>query len=481
MTLKKKAVNGLAWSFLDNFFVQGINIIASVILARLLSPREFGLIGMVTIFIALGQSFADSGFKQALIRKKECTQADYSTVFFFNLSVGIAWYLLLLIASGSIATFFNEPELSIILPVFGLGVIAQALALVQTIQLTRRIDFKLQTKISSIASLFAGTIAILMAFLGYGVWSLVALMLIRYVLNTLFLWIWNAWKPSLIFDFFSFKEMFGFGSKLLLVGLIDTTYRNIYLAVIGKFFSAADLGYYTRADQFKQLPSQNITTVIQRVSYPVLSSIQNDTSRLKASYQKLIKSTMLISFLLMIGLAAVAKPMVLTLIGEQWMISAEYLQLLCFGAMLFPLHALNLNMLSVQGRSDLFLRLEIIKKALAVPIIIIGINYGIKVMIMAMIVNSFIAYYLNSYWSGRFIGYSMLEQVRDILPSFMLASAVGIVVWIIGYLFETTPLITLVMQIAIGALLTISLSEMIQLDSYLFIKRTVLEYITKKI
>lgn len=480
MSLKQKTVRGLAWSFLDNFVVQGVNFITGVILARLLSPREYGLIGMVTIFIALGQSFADSGFGQALIRKKECTQADYSTVFFFNLSVSIAWYLLLLIASGPIATFFNEPELSIILPVFGLGVIVQALSLIQTAQLTRRIDFKLQTRISAVASVLSGIIAILMAFFGCGVWSLVALMLIRYTLNTLFLWIWNAWKPSWVFDVLSFKELFSFGSKLLAVGLIDTTYKNIYLAVIGKFFSAADLGYYTRADQFKQLPSQNITTVVQRVSYPVLSSIQSDTLRLKAGYQKLIKSTMLVSFVLMIGLATVAKPMVLTLIGEQWLVSAEYLQLLCFGAMLYPLHALNLSMLNVQGYSDLVLRLEVIKKALAVPVIIIGINYGIKMMIIAMIVNSFIAYYLNSYWSGRFIGYSMLDQIKDILPSFILASVVSIAVFFTGYFIVASPLITLSIQIIVGALLTIGFAELVQLDSYSYIKRTVLDQISGK-
>lgn len=473
-------VKGLAWSFLDNIVVQGVGFITGIILARLLSPREFGLVGMVTIFIALGQSFVDSGFTQALIRKKECTQADYSTVFFFNVLVGIAWYILLLVSAGSIAGFFSQPELTGLVPVLGLGVVINAFSIIQTTQLTKRIDFKLQTRISVVSSILSGIIAVVLAFRGFGVWSLVVLSLARNILNTLFLWFWNKWKPSLVFDLTSFKKLFGFGSKLLLVGLIDTTYRNIYLAVIGKFFSAADLGFYTRADQFKQLPSQNLTAIVQRVSYPVLSSISDDFPAMKSAYKKLIKSTMLISFVLMIGLAAVAEPMVLTLIGEQWLVSAEYLQLLCFGGMLYPLHALNLNMLSVQGRSDLFLRLEIIKKALAVPVIIVGINYGIKVMIMAMIVNSLIAYYLNSYWSGRFIGYSMLEQVRDILPSFLLASTMGLAVFFTGHLIAASPIITLAVQILVGALLTIGLAELIQLDSYTYMKRTVLDQIKRK-
>ncbi|MCF8345872.1 MAG: lipopolysaccharide biosynthesis protein [Bacteroidales bacterium] len=480
MSLKQMTVKGLAWSFLDNIVVQGVGFITGIILARLLSPREFGLVGMVTIFIALGQSFVDSGFTQALIRKKECTQADYSTVFFFNVLVGIAWYILLLVSAGSIAGFFSQPELTGLVPVLGLGVVINAFSIIQTTQLTKRIDFKLQTRISVVSSILSGIIAVVLAFRGFGVWSLVVLSLARNILNTLFLWFWNKWKPSLVFDLTSFKKLFGFGSKLLLVGLIDTTYRNIYLAVIGKFFSAADLGFYTRADQFKQLPSQNLTAIVQRVSYPVLSSISDDFPAMKSAYKKLIKSTMLISFVLMIGLAAVAEPMVLTLIGEQWLVSAEYLQLLCFGGMLYPLHALNLNMLSVQGRSDLFLRLEIIKKALAVPVIIVGINYGIKVMIMAMIVNSLIAYYLNSYWSGRFIGYSMLEQVRDILPSFLLASTMGLAVFFTGHLIAASPIITLAVQILVGALLTIGLAELIQLDSYTYMKRTVLDQIKRK-
>jgi len=479
MSLKQKTVNGLAWSFLDNFVVQGVSFVTGIILARLLSPHEFGLVGMVAIFMALGQSFADSGFTQALIRKKECTQADYSTVFFFNVLVGVTWYLLLLVSAGSIADFFSQPELASLVPVLGLGVVVNAFSIIQKARLTKRIDFKLQTRVSAISSILSGIVAVVLAFQGFGVWSLVILALVKNTLNTLFLWLWNQWTPSLVFDLASFKELFGFGSKLLFVGLIDTTYRNIYLMVIGKFFSAADLGFYTRADQFKQLPSQNLTTVVQRVSYPVLSSIRGDVSVLKAAYKKLIKSTMLISFVLMIGLAAVAEPMVVTLIGEQWLVSAEYLQLLCFGGMFYPLHALNLNMLQVEGRTDLFLRLEIIKKALAVPVIIIGINFGIKVMIMAMIGNGLIALYLNSYWSGRFIGYSMLEQIKDIYPSFLLASAMGITVWFIGTLLDLAPLVTLVIQILTGAVLTISLSELIRLDSYLYMKQTFLDKVRR--
>ena len=481
MSFKQKTLNGLIWSSLDNLILLGVNFITGIVLARLLSPREFGLIGMTTIFIALGQSLADSGFGHALIRKKECTQADYSTVFFFNIAVGVFWYLLLVSLATTVATFFHEPQLKPLLPILGLGVILNTLSLIQTTLLTKRVDFKLQARISGVSSILSGVIGLVFAFKGYGVWSLVALTLSKNALNTLFLWLWNGWKPSLIFDIYSFKEMFGFGSKLLGAGLIDTAYRNIYLAVIGKYFSAIELGYYTRADAFNQLPSQNITSVIQRVSFPVLSSIRDDIPKLKAGYKKLIKSTMLISFVLMFGMSAVAKPLVLAMIGEKWLVSAEYLQLLCFVGMFYPLHALNLNILKVIGRSDLYLKLEVIKKIVAIPIIIIGINYGIKWMIIAMIIHSLIGYYLNSYWSGRFICYSMLDQIKDILPSFMLALFMGSIVFLSGQILHVSPWIALIVQIITGSLLTIAIAELVKLDSYVYIKYTLIEQINKRV
>lgn len=480
MSLKQKTISGLTWSFIDNFSKLGLTFVIGIILARLLSPREFGLIGMITIFMALSQSLVDSGFTQALIRKKYCTQADYSTVFYFNLLVGVVLYLILFFTAGAISRFFDEPQLYLIIRVVGLSIIVNAFTIVQRARLTKEINFKLQTKISVIATVGSGGIGIYMAFAGYGVWSLVFKMLSGYFFTSLLLWIWNKWKPSFIFNINSFKEMFSFGSKLLLSGLIDTIYRNIYLLVIGKFFSAAQLGYYTRADQFANLPSQNITGVIQRVSYPVLSSIQDDKIRLKAAYQKLIKSTMFISFVLMINLAAIAKPLVLILIGQKWEPSIIYLQLLCFVGMLYPLHAINLNMLNVQGRSDLFLRLEIIKKILAIPIIFIGILLGIKEMILCMLLVSILSYFLNSYYSGKHINYSNTQQIRDILPSFIFALLVGSIVFAIGFYLHVPNYLSLLIQLLSGSLLVIVLAEVFKMRDYLFIKEIILEKMTKK-
>jgi len=479
LSLKQKTITGLSWSFIDNFANLGITFIVGIILARLLEPREFGLVGMTTIFIAISQSFIDSGFTQALIRKQNCTQTDYSTVFFFNLAVGILFFILLLITAPLISSFFNEPQLTLIVQVLSLGLIISALTIVQRARLTKDINFKLQTKISIIATIVSGGIGIWMAYSGYGVWALVTKTITGFAFTSLLLWMWNKWKPTLEFSVQSFKEMFSFGSKLLLSGLLDTTYRNIYLLIIGKFFSATELGYYARADQFANLPSQNITGVIQRVSYPILSSIRADIPKLKTAYQRLIKSTMLITFVLMLGLAAIAEPLVLTLIGHKWLPSVIYLQLLCFYGMLYPLHALNLNILNVLGRSDLFLKLEVIKKILAVPVIIFGILYGIKILIFGMIILAIIALYLNSYWSVKFINYSLKQQTKDLIPAFSIATFIGIIVFGLGFILDVTNLAKLIVQILMGTLLFVGIAEATKMKDYLYIKATVLEKLKK--
>jgi teichuronic acid exporter len=475
MSLKQKTISGLFWSLIDSVANQGIQFVFGIILARILSPKEFGLIGMLAIFIAISQSIIDSGFTQALIRKKSCTQTDYSTVFFFNLFVGLLLYFILFVFASTISSFFNEPVLKSVLRVLGLSLIFNSLSIIQKARLAKEINFKLQTRISITASVASGIVALIMAYKGFGVWSLVSLTLVRFFLNSLLLWVWGKWQPVWEFSVISFRELFSFGSRLLVSGLIDTIYQNVYYLVIGKYFSSTELGYYTRADQFNALPSQNLQGIISRVSYPVLVTIRDDLVQLKSAFKKLIRSTMLISFVLMIGMAVVAKPMIIVLIGEKWIPAVEYLQMLCFVGMFYPLHALNLNMLQVQGRSDLFLRLEVIKKSIAVPVIIIGVFYGIKAMILGMFINTLIAYYLNSYWSGKFIGYSFSEQLKDILPAFLLALVVNGFVFLIGILIDVPPVILLFLQILSGGILTFSFCELFKFKDYLYLKTILTE------
>lgn len=474
MNLKDQTITGISWSILDNAYTQIITFVVGIILARLLEPREFGLIGMIIVFIAIAQTFVDSGFGSALIRKNDCTDKDYNTVFYFNIFVSVIFYLGLFFFADLIASFFNETELINIIKVLGISVIINAIGIVQAAQLTKKIDIKTQTKISVIANTLSGIIAIYLAYIGFGVWSLVwRALTLNFLKNTL-LWLWNKWRPALIFSLQSFKELFGFGSKLLASGLLNTIFENLYYVVIGKYFSPQQLGYYTRAVSFANLPSMNINGVIQRVSYPVLSKLQDDPVALKSGIKKLIKNTMFITFILMMMMAAVAESLVLTLIGAKWIQSVIYLQLLCFSMMLYPLHSLNLNLLNVKGRSDLFLKLEVIKKILALPVILSGILYGIIPMIAGMIVHSFVGYALNSMYSGMLINYNLFEQIKDITPGFLLALFIGALLFIAGSYLDTLPVIILILQLVFGTVLVLIISELLKLEPYLEIKEIVL-------
>ncbi len=475
MSLKRKTVDGLLWSFIDTALGQGIQFFVSIVLARLLLPREFGLIGMILIFIALSEAFINSGFSSALIRKKDCNQSDYSTVFFFNLTAGIVFFLTLFFAAPFISNFFGEPQLKPIVQVLGIVLIIDSVTLIQRTILTRDIDFKLQARVSFIASAGSGLIAIFMAWKGMGVWSLVVQRISRQAINTAFLLFWTKWRPSLIFSFKSFRELFGFGSKLLISNLIDTFYNNIYYLLIGKYFSAQQLGFYTRADEFNRLPSHNLSGIIQRVSYPVLCSIQEDREKLTHTYRRFIRSAMFIAFIVMLLMAAMAEPLIITLIGEKWRESVPYFQLLCFTGMFYPLHVLNLNIIQVKGRSDLFLKLEIIKKVLAIPTIVLGIFLGIKVMIFGMMANTLIDFYLNNIWSKSLIGYSFKQQVKDILPSLVIAAIVGITVYSLGMFLTYGYGTILLLQVITGIGLTIAISEFTRFGDYIFIKETIRE------
>lgn len=479
MSLKEKTVSGLIWSFIESFSTQGITFIVGVILARLLTPQEFGLVGMITIFIAITSSLINGGFGTALIQKKNCNEKDFSTAFYFNVLMGIFFFLILFLSASAISHFFNEPQLIRLIQVLGIVIIIDAFSIVQRSILAKRIDFKLQTKISIIASIFSGIIGLTMAFNGFGVWSLVAKQISQQAINTILLWIWNKWRPLIVFSMDSFRQLFSFGYKLLISNLIDSIFRNLYYLVIGKYFSAQELGFYTRADQFQALPSSNIQWIIGRVSFPIFSSIQDDIPRLREAYRKLIQSSMLISFVLMFGLAAVAKPMILTLIGNKWEPSIIYLQMLCFVGMFYPLHAINLNMLAVLGRSDLFLKLEIIKRILSIPVVMIGIFIGIKTMIVGMIVLSGIAYFLNSYYSGRQIGYSSLQQLKDIYPSFILAAFIGGIVYLIGLFLNLSNFLILAIQLLTGGGLFFVLAELLKIQDYIFVKEIFLEKLIK--
>ena len=478
-SLKDKTVKGVGWSFADNIANSGITFLVGLVLARLLTPEEYGIMAMIMIFIAVSNSIVDSGFSNALIRKIDAKRIDYNTVFFFNLVVSALLYVLLFFLSPAIAAFFKEPQLVEVTRVIGCVLLINALAIIPRTLFVKDVNFKVQTKVSLIASLSSGAIGIGMALAGMGVWSLVGQQLSRQAFNTLFLWVYCRWRPVWEFSMQSFREMFGFGSKLLLSGLINTIYNNIYYLVIGRFYTSAQLGQYTRAEQFNTIFSSNLTTVVQRVSYPVLSSIQNEPERLREAYRRVIKSTMLITFACMLGLAAVAKPLILILIGEKWLTAVSYLQIICFAGMLYPLHAINLNILQVKGRSDLFLKLEIIKKTIAVGPIALGVFLGIEFMLWGSVLTSFIAYYLNSYYSANLINYPTMEQVKDIFPTFAVSGVVAAFMWGLSFL-DLSPYLLLPLQVVAGLAAAFVIYERTKLSEYRELKELALRMVRRK-
>lgn len=478
-SLKNKAVHGAKWSFIDNIANYGVAFVVGLILARLLTPAEYGIMAMIAIFIAISNSIIDSGFSNALIRKVNIERVDYNTVFFFNLVVSVVLYVLLYATAPFISTFFKEPILVDVLRVIGWALIINALAIIPRTILVKRIDFKTQTKVSVISSVFSGLVGIGMALTGWGVWSLVGQQLSRQILNSLCLWVFCKWIPVWEFSVKSFKELFSFGYKLLLSGLLDTLYKNIYYVIIGRFYSPAQLGQYTRAEQFNTIFSSNLTGVVQRVSYPVLSSIQEDEERLYEAYRRVIKTTMLVTFACMLGLAAVARPLIIILIGDKWLPAVGFLQIICFAGMLYPLHAINLNILQVKGRPDLFLKLEVIKKIIAIGPIVIGVFYGIEYMLWGGVLTSFISYFLNSYYSAGLIHYPTSRQIKDILPVFVVSLIVAAIMWSLSWL-NISVYVQLPLQIIVGGALAFVVYEKLRLPEYLEVKRLALSAFHKK-
>jgi len=476
--LKKKTIRGFGWSVFDNVAKTGVTFAVSIVLARMLSPDEYGLIGILTIFIIVFNSIVDSGFTQALIRKKNATDIDYSTIFYVNTCVSIAAMAVMFFLAKPIAYFFERPELVSLTRVMSVIIVINGLALVQRTRMTQAIDFKTQTIITFISTLTGGITGIVLAYLGYGVWALVAQQITTQGLNSVLLWGLGHWFPKLVFSTKSLSELWSFGWKLLVSSLIDTTWKEIYQVVVGKCYSPATLGLYTRAKQFSQMFSSNMTNVISRVSYPVLSSIQDDKDRLKKAYQRLVRTTMLLSFVFMLGMAATAKSLIYVLIGEKWMGCVPLLQLICFTGMLYPLHSLNLNILQVQGRSDLFLKLEILKKIIGCGPLMLGIFVNIYCMLIGSFVSSCIAFYLNSYYSGPFLGYSTKDQIKDILPSFGIAILMAVPVMAMSFI-ELSPFVLFPMQIVAGAIIVVVTCEICKLPEYLEIKSIIFSKLKK--
>lgn len=424
--LKKESVKGVAWSAVERFSSGGVIFFADIVLARLLSPKDFGLIAIISIFIQIAQTFIDCGFSNALIQKKDRNQTDYSTVFYFNLIISCILYAALYFTSPFIAEYYDNTQLTILSRIVGLNLMIGALAAVQRTRLTINLNFKTQAKITLISSLAAAITAIYLAYNGFGVWSLVYLTLINISIQTLLFFLIIKWHPSLIFSIPAFKRLFGFSSKLLGASLIHQLYRNIYPIVIGKFFSPIILGYFNRAETYAMFPAQTIGPILSRVSFPIFSRIQDENIKLRHAYSKYIKFSSILIFPIMIGLLTLAKPLTIVVLKDQWLPVVPMLQILCLDWMTNHLSLINLNVLYVKGRSDLAIKLEIVKKILAFVIFFISLYWGIIGVCWGRVVYSYCAIYLNSYYTKKLIGLSLIQQLKDLLKPLCFAIIMGI-------------------------------------------------------
>ena len=452
MSLKQKTFKGVIWSAVERFSTQGVQFLFGILLARLLTPNDYGMIAMLAIFIAVSQTFIDSGFGNALIRKPDRNEADKATVFFFNIFMAAICYGVIFLAAPLIARFYNMPQLEGILRVLAINLIIQAFGSIQHLNLTIDLNFKTLAKISFSGAVVGGTAGLICAYNGLGVWSLVVQQMTTTSFKVILFWVLVHWRPKTFFNRASFKNMFGFGSKLLASGLLNTLYENIYDLIIGKVFSAATLGNYSRASHFGYFPSSNITGIFQRVTFPVLSKIQDDHEKLRIAYLKFLNMATLVIFPLMIGLVALAKPFILLVLTDKWVDVILILQIISIAYMWYPVHAINLNILQVLGRSDLFLKLEIIKKIVGITVLVITVPHGIIALCYGQWVTTCFGLVINTYYSGKLLNAGLFIQLKMYIPTLLNSLVMGaICIGVTNLLPEKEYAIQLILGVAVGA------------------------------
>lgn len=458
--LRSRTLTGMIWTFTDTIGTQALQLIVQIILARLLLPSDFGIVGIILVFIAVSNVFIDGGFTNGLIRDKGTTQVDYSTVFFFNLIISTVFYLVLFSSAGFISRFFEQPALEQIVRVVGILLIINSFSMIQRVILSKEINFRVQTQINVGAALVSGVTAVILALSGFGVWSLVTKLIMMSLIQTLLLMYVKRWRPSFVFSFSSFKRLFSFGSKVMLSGIVGTLYENIYFLIIGATFNATTLGYFANARRLSEAAASSITAAVNRVSYPVLSKVRLDQDRLKRGYKAIIKTTAYVIFPSMIGLIAVAPVLFEVILGENWIPAIPYFQILCLGGLLYPLISINSNLLQVKGRSDIYLFINVGTQCLGVILItlVIFLDLGIYGLLWFSVIDAGLSFLIFAHYSKHFIGYSSWEQIKDVFQSLVLSLIMAISLTAVDFLFTEKTLVLLLVQIAAGVLIYIGLS-----------------------
>ncbi len=436
MSLKHKTISGVVWSFAEAVLIKGLSFIAMLLLARWLGPADFGLIGMIAVFIAIGRSLVDSGMSLSLIRTADADDSDFSTVFYMNMVMSLLVYAILFFAAPYIADFYEQEILIEIIRVYCLSFIVSAFSAVQLAILNKEMKFKRLVLLTAPSTVIGVIVGLTLGYYEYGVWSIVAMLLTTQVVLSLLLWINSNWKPSLNYSKERFVYHYTFGYKIMLSGLLNTIFDNSYNIIIGKYFPVETLGFYERAKRFNDYPSVTITGIVRKVTYPMLAQLQNDVPRLSKIYRKMIRVAFFIVAPFMLGGAAIAKPLFELILGPSWLTAVPFFQILSLAAILYPIHAFNVNILQVFGRSDWFLKLEVIKKILMAISILVGFQFGIMGLIWSSVFSSFLSLLINTHYSSRLIEYSTKNQLLDMLPILLMAGLTFCVMYYSVHLFS---------------------------------------------
>lgn len=480
MSIKKQFASGFFWTAISTIGTQSISFIISIILARILLPQEFGLIAILSIFMGVGEVLVNGGLSVSLIRSLSVTEEDFSIVFFFNLFSAILIYFLAFAFSNAIATFYDQPILEQIVKVYSLIFIIDAFGMIQTTKLIKDLDFKKQMRVSLPSVFISGIVGISAAFFGCGVWSLVYLALSRSLVYTIYIWYISTWVPKIMWNYSIFKLHIKFGYKLLFSGILDNIFTNIYSIIIGKQYSISQVGFYQRADSLKQLPVSIISATITKISFTILAKVQNDEVKFKHIYSKFMITIVFLISPFLFSLAALGTPLFRFLLSEKWLPAVPFFQILCFIGVLYMIHSYNLSVLNIKGRSDLYFKLEFIKKILTVIVIFISINFGIYGLLFGNLFLAIISLFINTYYSGRFIQYTTLEQFKDVAPFILFGIGIGCIVYLSDFLFFNSfdDLTRLIFGFSLAFLIFIGISHIAKLTPYQDIKSLIKEYKT---
>ena len=479
MDKKSKVVSNLIWRFFERFGAQAVNLVVGILLARELGPGPAGDIAVIMAVINILKVFADSGMANALIQKKEPDDLDFSSVFFFNLGLSLLLYAALFFAAPAISRLYKAPEYVPILRVLGLMVVVSGLYNVQQAYVAKTLQFKRFFFATLGGTLVSAALSLTMVYNGFGIWSLVALQLSAFAVNTVILWFTVEWRPKRMFSFARLKALLSFGWKLLAAAFLDAVYLQVYPLIIGARFEKTELGQFDKGRNWPDQITMSINASIDAVLLPVLSAEQDDKTRVRDMTRRAIKTSSYVMMPLMLGLAACAKPLVHLLLGEEWMRCVPYLQIFCVIYAFYPLHTANLNAIKAMGRSDVFLKLEIVKKVLETSVLLITLRYSVLAMALGELGCSIASQLINAWPNRKLLDYSYLHQLRDMLPAILLSAAMAALVGLL-LLAGLGDLPTLLLQVPLGAAFYVLGSWLFKLDSFRFLLELVKQFLHRK-